>query len=124
MVEEMLSVTDLIERLGFPAASFILIYAMLRLEQKKKNEQMDGVLEFSKNVVSANTEALTHMYHALIEHTEKKEKFIEVIGHCAEDRDERLRRIETRVEGMKTELHSGLYDLTKIAEDIKLQTTK
>lgn len=82
---------------GFAAIAFILVYILLKQQQKEIFRQSQEILDLSKNIISANTEALTKMYAALGAHMKQKDEWMEKIKDCSHERNERLKDIENRL---------------------------
>lgn len=87
----------LVERLGIGGAAFILVYLLLRRMQEKAFELSDKILTLAEGVIIENTKTLQEMRGGLEAHMKQKEPIIAEIRDCKRDRDEILRRIESKI---------------------------
>ena len=103
-MDQNIEYANVLKEFGFAAIAFILVYVMLKQEQKRAHMQYDKLVEFSSTIVTMNTKALTHMNDGMKNHMDQKEKFVEQMKDCANGRDERFRRIEKKIEDVKNEV--------------------
>lgn len=87
----------LIERLGIGGAAFFLVYMLLKSMQHKAFELSEKMLDLAENVIKENTITLQQMRDAFEAHMKQKEPIIEEIKECRRERDDFLRRVESKI---------------------------
>ncbi len=104
MTGELLDLTTL-KDFGFPAIAFFILYIFSTRQLNKMSNQLNNITDkiFAQSdktmdYISANTSALQKLADMLEEHSRLKEAFIDTIKECRTERNNKLEKLEDKIE--------------------------